>query len=118
MTDTLDMALQASGSDQAKVLHKPRLLSDNGSSYISSELAEWVEDLQMDHVCGVPFHPQTLGKIERWQRPLKNRVLLENCCLPGDLKQQVDASADHYNHRRNQESLQNFTPADGYFDRG
>lgn len=30
VTDTL--ALQASGCDQATVLHKPRLLSDNGSS--------------------------------------------------------------------------------------
>ena len=33
VTDTLDLALQASGCDQATVLHKPRLLSDNGSSY-------------------------------------------------------------------------------------
>ena len=33
VTDTLDLALQASGGDQATVLHKPRLLSDNGSSY-------------------------------------------------------------------------------------
>ncbi len=44
VTDTLDLALQASGCDQATVLHKPRLLSDNGSSYISSELADWLED--------------------------------------------------------------------------
>ena len=29
VTDTLDLALQASGCDQATVLHKPRLLSDN-----------------------------------------------------------------------------------------
>ena len=41
VTDTLELALQASGCDQADVIHKPRLLSDNGSSYISSELADW-----------------------------------------------------------------------------
>ena len=35
VTDTLNMALVASGCDQANVVHKPRLLSDNGSSYIS-----------------------------------------------------------------------------------
>ena len=29
VTDTLDLALQASGCDQARVIHKPRLLSDN-----------------------------------------------------------------------------------------
>ena len=50
VTDTLDLALQASGCDQATVLHKPRLLSDNGSSYISGKLAEWLEDQEMDHV--------------------------------------------------------------------
>ena len=39
VTDTLDIALAASGCDSAKVLHKPRLLSDNGSSYIAADLA-------------------------------------------------------------------------------
>ena len=37
VTDTLELALKASGCDQAKIVHKPRLLSDNGSSYISGE---------------------------------------------------------------------------------
>ena len=40
VTDTLELALVASGCDSAMVVHKPRLLSDNGSSYISSDLAE------------------------------------------------------------------------------
>jgi len=118
VTDTLDLALQASGCDQATVLHKPRLLSDNGSSYISGELADWLEDRQMDHVRGAPYHPQTQGKIERWHQTLKNRILLENYYLPGDLRQQIGAFVDHYNHRRYHESLQNLTPADVYFGRG
>ena len=37
VTATLNLALKASGLDQAKVIHRPRLLSDNGSSYISSD---------------------------------------------------------------------------------
>jgi putative transposase len=44
VTETLDLALQASGCDQAHVVQKPRLLSDNGSSYVSGELAEWLGD--------------------------------------------------------------------------
>ena len=48
VTDTLELALQASGCDQAHVRHKPRLLSDNGSSYISGDLAEWLDE-QEDH---------------------------------------------------------------------
>jgi transposase InsO family protein len=118
VTDTLDLALEASGCDQATVLHKPRLLSDNGSSYVSGELAEWLEDQQMDHVRGAPYHPQTQGKIERWHQTLKNRILLENYYLPGDLRHQIDAFVEHYNHQRYHESLRNLTPADVYFGRG
>jgi len=118
VTDTLDLALQASGCDQVTVLHKPRLLSDNGSSYISGELAEWLEQQKMEHVRGAPYHPQTQGKIERWHQTLKNRILLENYYLPGDLRQQIETFVAHYNHRRYHESLQNLTPADVYFGRG
>ena len=38
--DTLDLALEACGLDQANVVHRPRLLSDNGPCYISGDLAE------------------------------------------------------------------------------
>jgi transposase InsO family protein len=117
VTDTLELALQTSGCDNAKVRHKPRLLSDNGSSYISSDLAEWLEDQGMEHVRGAPYHPQTQGKIERWHQTLKNRLLLENYFLPGDLEVQIEAFVDHYNHQRYHESLGNLTPADVYFGR-
>ena len=43
VTATLDLALQASGLHEAKAAHRPRLLSDNGSSYISGDLAKWLE---------------------------------------------------------------------------
>jgi transposase InsO family protein len=98
VTDTLELALEASGCDSATVLHKPRLLSDNGSSYISHDLAEWLDNQGMDHVRGAPNHPQTQGKIERWHQTLKNRVLLENYYLPGALEQAVNAFVEHYNH--------------------
>ena len=52
VTATLDLALQASGCDQVHVEHKPRLLSDNGSSYVSGELAEWLGVKKMRQVRG------------------------------------------------------------------
>ena len=118
VTDTIELALTASGCDQAVVRHKPRLLSDNGSCYISGDLAKWLEDQKMTHVRGAPFHPQTQGKIERWHQILKNRTLLENYFLPGDLERQIEAFVEHYNHQRYHESLNNLTPADVYFGRG
>lgn len=42
----------------------------------------------MKLVRGAPFHPQTQGKIERWHQTMKNRVLLENYYLLGDLERQ------------------------------
>ena len=118
VTETLDLALNVSGCDQATVLHKPRLLSDNGSSYVAAQLADYLDAKGMDHVRGAPHHPQTQGKIERWHQTMKNRVLLENYYLPGDLERQIGAFVDHYNNTRYHESLQNLTPADVYYGQG
>jgi len=118
VTATLDLALASAGLDHASVAHRPRLLSDNGASYISGDLAKWLEEKRMSHVRGAPYHPQTQGKIERWHQTLKNRILLDNSYLPGDLEQRIAAFVTHYNHDRYHESLDNLTPADVYFGRG
>ena len=118
VTATLDQALQASGCDRATLIHRPRLLSDNGSSYIAGDLAKYLKARGMEHVRGAPHHPQTQGKIERWHQTMKNRVLLENYFLPGDLERQIGAFVDYYNHHRYHESLGNLTPADVYHGRG
>jgi len=132
VTDTLELALTASGCLSAHVLHKPRLLSDNGASYVSGELAHWLGRQDMSHVRGAPYHPQTQGSKlgpwprwgrespanERWHQTLKNRILLEHYYLPGDFEAQVAAFITHYNHRRYHERLDNLTPADVYFGRG
>ena len=97
VTATLERALQASGLNKARVVHRPRLLSDNGSSYISDDLAKWLERHDMNHVRGAPYHPMTQGKIERWHQTLKNRILLENYYLPGDLEAQIEAFVADYN---------------------
>src|SRR5215470_14370108 len=55
---------------------------------------------------------------KRWHQTLKNRILLENYFLPGDLEAQIAAFVDHYNHRRYHESIDNLTPADVYCGRG
>src|SRR5450631_1241570 len=117
VTATLDLALAASGLDQMTVVHRPRLLSDNGASYVAADLAQWLDRQEIEHVRGAPYHPQTQGKIERWHQTLKNRILLEHYYLPGDLERQVAAFVAHYNHARYHESLDNLTPADVYFGR-
>ncbi len=116
--NTLGLALAASGCAQARVPRKPRLLTDNGSSYIATDLADWLDKRKIEHIRSASCHPQTQGKIERWHQTLKNRILLENCYLPGDLTLQIEAFVDHHNHQRYHESLKNLTPADVYSGRG
>ena len=114
VTRTLDSALEKAGLNKK---NSPKLLSDNGSCYISSELAEYIEDNGMSHVRGRPMHPQTQGKIERWHRSMKNVVKLENYYLPGDLINRLEGFVEYYSNERYHESLQNLTPADVYFGR-
>ena len=118
VTDTLEMALTATELDEAGADRQPRLLSDNGSSYVAGDLADWLEDRGIDHVRGAPYHPMTQGKIERWHQTLKNRILLEHYYLPGALEMRIADFVDHYNHCRYHESLGNLTPADVYIGRG
>ena len=115
--ETLIMALASSGLDQARVRHRPRLLSDNGSAYLSKQLETFLKQHQIEHTRGAPYHPMTQGKIERWHRSMKNVVKLQNYYSPTELERSIEAFVDYYNNQRYHESLDNLFPADVYFGR-
>ena len=75
---TLDAAIETTGVNEITVKHRPRLLSDNGPCYISSELKDYLGKHQLQHTRGAPYHPMTQGKIERYHRSMKNVVKLEH----------------------------------------
>jgi transposase InsO family protein len=70
------------------------------------------------HTHGKPYHPMTQGKIERWHRTLKDRILLNHYFLPEELERQIDAFVHHYNTGRYHESLNNLTPHDVFTGQG
>lgn len=111
---SIQNALQITG---LKKNRRPRLLSDNGSCYISNDLNEYLNRKGIDHVRGKPNHPQTQGKIERYHRSMKNIIKLDNYYFPEELKRQIEAFVDYYNNWRYHESLNNMTPADLFFGR-
>ena len=115
--DTLQMALDKTGLDHVLVQHRPRLLSDNGSCYVSGKLKTFLESKRIEHTRGAPYHPMTQGKIERYHRSMKNVVKLQNYYYPWELEQEIARFVDYYNHHRYHESLDNLTPADVYFGR-
>jgi transposase InsO family protein len=100
VTETLDEALAITGVDQVRVKHRPRLLSDNGSAYVSGELRDYLDTRRMAHTRGRPYHPQTQGKIERYHRTMKNVVKLENYYFPWELEAALRDFVAYYNHER------------------
>lgn len=61
VTATLEQALAAASLDGATVVHRPRLLSDNGSLYVAGDLATWLED-KGGACAGRPVSPADPGK--------------------------------------------------------
>jgi len=117
VTSVLDQAVERSGVWGVPVHHRPRLLSDNGSAFISSELREYLQKRGLTHTRGRPYHPMTQGKIERFHRTMKNQVTLRNYEIPQDLERAIGEFVAYYNHGRVHESLGNLTPADVYAGR-
>lgn len=113
--DTLEDALRVAGLDKSS---RPRLLSDNGPCYVSSELKSWLDANDIAHTRGKPYHPMTQGKIERWHRTMKDRILLDNYYYPEDLEREINKFVNNYNQRRYHESLNNLTPEDVWLKRG
>ena len=116
--ETIDAAIEFTGVGDPRVMHRPRLLSDNGPCYVSKALKEYLEQEGIAHTCSRPYHPMTQGKIERYHRSMKNILLLENYYSPDELIDQIDVFIEYYNNDRYHEALNNLTPADVYYGRG
>ena len=102
------------GVDRIRVVHRPRLLSDNGPGYVSAERAADLERHGLGHARGAPYHPMTQGNIERYHRSMENVVKLEKYYSPWALERAIARFVDAYNPRRLHEALDNVTPADVY----
>ncbi|KAF7699468.1 Pro-Pol polyprotein [Cucumispora dikerogammari] len=54
--------------------------SDNGGEFTSNSVREVLKQLKIDDIQGTPYHPQSQGQIERFNRTIKSRIrkLLES----------------------------------------
>jgi transposase InsO family protein len=77
-------------------------------------LKRWLNNHEIEHTRGAPYHPMTQGKIERYHRTIKNLVKLENYYYPWQLEKAIADWVQHYNHERYHESLDNVTPSHLY----
>lgn len=96
---------------------KKRLVSDNGSSYLSHAFEDYLRMLAIRHIRCAPHHPQTNGKIERFHETLKARLNLLVYTSPEQLRVALGEFIEFDNHRRYHEGIGNVTPTDVYYAR-
>jgi transposase InsO family protein len=117
VTEVLERAIARARVKHVQVYHRPRLLSDNGPCFISSELRDYLSQHDMKHTRTRTYHPMTQGKIERYHRSMKNLILLDNYYSPTELEARISEWVDYYNNHRYHEAIDNVTPGDRFFGR-
>ena len=89
-----------------------RLLSDNGSGYVSRAFRDYLSLVGICHIRAAPYHPQTNGKLERYHQSIKQEVNQVPYEVPSDLEEAISGLVDYYNNRRYHKALGNVTPDD------
>jgi len=105
-------AVDATGMDDVPMQDRTKLLSDNGSGYVSRAFRDYLHQVGISHILAAPFHPQTNGKLERYHRTLKTDVNQVPYEVVQDLETAIGDFVAFYNHRRYHKALGNVTPAD------
>jgi len=91
-----------------------KLLSDNGSGYISETFNRFLSDLGIGHIYARRNHPQTNGKFERMNRTAKERICLVEFRSPRELEAAVAEFVEWYNNVHYHEKIGNMHPVDVY----
>ncbi len=112
-SDAFEMAMEAAQREGHVIETRPTLLTDNGAGFSGEVLAKYLKARGVPHIFGAPYHPQTQGKVERFNRTLKERVNLWLHGTPDDLGAAICKEYQEYNERPH-EALKNVCPNDVY----
>ena len=112
LLEVVQDAIDATGMTDIPVQDRTKLLSDNGSGYVSRAFGDYLRLVGIRHILSAPYHPQTNGKLERYHRTLKEDVNQVPYDVPADLDAAVGTFVAYYNFQRYHQALHNVTPAD------
>jgi transposase InsO family protein len=111
-TTVADFLHRAASSFAAHGITITRVLTDNGSGYISHTFAERCTQLQIKHSRTRPRRPQTNGKAERFiQTILREWAYARLYSSSDDRASTLPTWINHYNYRRPHGSLSHQPPA-------
>ena len=93
--------------------HSPRIISDNGSQFISKDFAVYLRFAGLQHIRTSIAYPQANGKIERFHRTIQQEHLSQSSMINlEDARRQVAKYIEFYNTKRLHSSLSYLTPDD------
>ncbi len=91
----------------------PRIISDNGSQFISKDFKEFIRYSGFTHVRTSVYYPQSNGKIERFHGTIKSEEIRRNSYLSiEDARKRIAGYIDYYNTERLHSSIYYLTPED------
>jgi len=112
LIEVVQEAVDATGMTDVPVEDRTKLLSDNGAGYVSRVFKEYLRMVSIGHILATPFHPQTNGKVERYQQSLKREVNQLPYELPSQLERAIADFVEYYNYHRYHKALGNVIPFD------
>ncbi len=111
LIEVVQEAVDVTGMTEVPVEDRTRLLSDNGSGYVSRSFRNYLRLVGIGHILAAPFHPQTNGKLERYHQSIKKEVNQVPYEFPGQLERAIADFVEYYNFHRYHKALGNVTPA-------
>ena len=112
LIEVIQEAIDATGMTDVPVEDRTRLLSDNGSGYVSRAFQDYLHLVGIRHILAAPFHPQTNGKLERYHQTIKREVNQVPYEFPGQLERAIADFVEYYNFHRYHKALGSITPSD------
>ena len=105
-------AVDRTGMTEVPVADRTKLLSDNGSGYVSRAFGDYLRLVGIRHILATSYHPQTNGKLERYHQTIKRDVNQVPYELPSDLDAAIASFVSCYNYRRYHMALGNVLSGD------